>query len=182
MSTEITAATTMGDILSTYPGAKRALFAAYHIGGCSSCAYQDDETLGEVCARNEDLPVAEVVDKILTAHESDQKILISPESLAERLNASPAPKLLDLRTREEYEAVQLPNAELFTNELTHTVFGSWEKDTAIVVYDHTGDRCLDAAAYFIGHGFENTKALRGGIDAYAAEVDQSLARYKVEFE
>ena len=51
-----------------------------------------------------------------------------------------------------------------------------------MVYDHTGDRCLDAAAYLIGHGFSNTRALAGGIDAYAKEIDRSLPRYKIELE
>jgi rhodanese-related sulfurtransferase len=41
---------------------------------------------------------------------------------------------------------------------------------------------MDAAAYFIGHGFSETKCLAGGIDAWSVEVDPSLPRYKVEFE
>ena len=32
---------------------------------------------------------------------------------------------------------------------------------------------MDAAAYFQGHGFENVKSLRGGIDAWSAEVDSN---------
>jgi len=51
-----------------------------------------------------------------------------------------------------------------------------------VVYDHTGERVLDAAAYLLGHGFANTRALRGGIDAYSLEVDSSVSRYRVEVE
>ena len=39
---------------------------------------------------------------------------------------------------------------------------------------------MDAAAYFQGHGFTNVKSLRGGIDAYSAEVDSSLPRYRLE--
>ena len=47
---------------------------------------------------------------------------------------------------------------------------------------HTGDKVLDPAAYLIGHGFKNTRALRGGIDVYAQEADGSVPRYKLEFE
>ena len=39
---------------------------------------------------------------------------------------------------------------------------------------------MDAAAYFQGHGFENVKSLRGGIDAWSAEVDPTLPRYHLE--
>lgn len=173
---------TMGDVLARYPGAKRSLFARYHIGGCQSCSYDNNETLAQVCARNEDLPVAEVIEHILAAHESDLGILIEPAELASALANIPVPRLLDLRTREEHEAVALPGSEMFSNDLIQTIFGHESKDRLIVLYDHTGDRSLDAAAYLIGHGFKNTRALRGGIDAYAAEVDTTLPRYKLEFE
>ena len=43
--------------------------------------------------------------------------------------------------------------------------------------DHTGKLGLDAAAYFLGHGFEHVRCLRGGIDAWAQEVDANIRRY-----
>lgn len=175
----------MGEILAAYPGARRALFARFHIGGCQSCAFGDDETLAEVCRRNEDMSVGEVIAHILDSHLQDEKILIDPAELAEELKnpeGPDRPRLLDLRTREEFESVKLPGAELFSNDRMQTIFGAWDKASAIVVYDHTGDRCLDAAAFLIGHGFQNTRALRGGIDAYSREVDPELPRYRIEFE
>ena len=42
------------------------------------------------------------------------------------------------------------------------------------------DGQLDAAAFFQGHGFENVKSLRGGIDAWSVEVDPKLPRYHLE--
>ena len=30
---------TMGEVLDVYPGARRALFKKYHIGGCSGCGF-----------------------------------------------------------------------------------------------------------------------------------------------
>jgi len=174
--------TPMGEVLSRLPGAKRALFARYHIGGCNSCAYDDSETLAEVCTRNEDIPVAEVIAHILEAHEHDLRLFIEPADLATALKATPSPRLLDLRTREEHESVALPGSELFSNELLQSILGTEPKDRLIVLYDHTGDRSLDATAYMVGHGFKNTFALRGGIDAYANEADSSIPRYKLEFE
>lgn len=174
--------TTMAEVLARFPGAKRALFARYHIGGCSSCAYGDDETLAEVCERNENLPVDEVVAHILEAHEHDRRLLVEPAELAAALAGSPAPRLVDLRTREEHEAVALPGSELFSNELLQTLMATEPKDRVVVVYDHKGDRALDACAYLVGHGFKNARALRGGIDAYAQEADTSIPRYQLEFE
>jgi rhodanese-related sulfurtransferase len=76
--------------------------------------------------------------------------------------------------------VKLPGAHLFTQELMQEILGKTDRKNLFVVYDHTGARSMDAAAYFQGHGFENVKSLRGGIDAYSAEVDKSLPRYHVE--
>jgi rhodanese-related sulfurtransferase len=126
--------------------------------------------------------VDEVIDHILQAHETDRKILIEPRELAEALKAEPSPRLLDMRTREEHEAVALLGSEIYSNDLLQDIFGSEQKDRFIVMYDHTGDKVLDAAAYLIGHGYRNTRALRGGIDAYAKEVDRDIPRYKLEFE
>jgi rhodanese-related sulfurtransferase len=60
------------------------------------------------------------------------------------------------------------------------VMGTWAKDTWIIIVDHTGNRSLDAAAYFTGHAFTNIRALRGGIDAWSCEVDPTLPRYTTE--
>ena len=50
-----------GEVLAAFPGVQRALFRRYHIGGCSSCGFQPGETLEELCARNNVLPVDEVL-------------------------------------------------------------------------------------------------------------------------
>jgi len=36
----------------------------------------------------------------------------------------------------------------------------------LVIIDHQGAQGLDAATYFKGHGLENVRCLRGGIDAW----------------
>lgn len=177
----IDGSTTMTQLLKVFPGAQRALFAKYHIGGCRSCGFQPTETLAEVCARNDNLDVNEVIDHIRSSHDSDARIQITPRELADRLPTESNLKILDARTREEHEAVKLPGAQLLDQALIQTIFNSWGKDTPIVIYDHQGSRSLDAAAYFIGHGFAETKCLQGGIDAYSVEVDQSLPRYTLEF-
>src|SRR5438874_5071359 len=162
---------TMKQLLAQFPGAQRALFRKYHIGGCASCGFSPDETLSGVCARNENLDVDEVIDHVVASHEADLAMQIEPRELADRIAAGEPVYLLDVRTREEFEAVKLPNAHLFTQELMQEILGNASRTNLFVVYDHTGARSMDAAAYFQGHGFENVKSLRGGIDAWSAEVD-----------
>ena len=171
---------TMRELLEHYPGAQRALFRRYHIGGCSSCGFQPNETLAGVCARNENLDVAEVTEHILTSDAADRALEIEPCDLAGRLAAHESVHLLDVRTREEFDAVKLPGAQLFTQELTHAILGQWSRDQLFVVYDHKGARSMDAAAYFQGHGFDRVRSLRGGIDAWSAEVDAKVPRYHLE--
>jgi rhodanese-related sulfurtransferase len=171
---------TMRDLLAQFPGAQRALFRKYHIGGCSSCGFSPEETLSGVCARNENLNVDEVVEHIVTSHEAEAAMQIEPRELADRLASGEKVYLLDVRTREEWETVKLADSHLFTQELMQEILNKESKNNLLVIYDHQGARSMDAAAYFQGHGFENVKSLRGGIDAWSAEIDSSLPRYHLE--
>ena len=58
------AGSTMREVLEAYPGAQRALFRRYHIGGCSSCGFQPSETLEQLCVRNNNLEVKEVIERV----------------------------------------------------------------------------------------------------------------------
>ena len=171
---------TMRELLERFPGAQRALFRKYHIGGCSSCGFSLDETLKGVCTRNKNVDVDEAIEHILTSDAAERAMQIEPRELADRLSSGEKINLLDVRTREEFDAVKLPGAQLFTQELMQKVLSNWARADLTVVYDHQGTRSLDAVAYFQGHGFDNIKSLRGGIDAYGAEVDPSLPRYDLE--
>ncbi|MEP6823110.1 MAG: rhodanese-like domain-containing protein [Chthoniobacterales bacterium] len=171
---------TMRELLKQFPGAQRAMFRKYHIGGCSSCGFSPDETLAGVCARNENVDVEEAIEHIIDSDQAERAMQIEPRELADRLAAGEKTNLLDVRTREEWESVKLPGSHLFTQELMQKILADWSRNDLVVVYDHQGTRSMDAAAYFQGHKFENVKSLRGGIDAYSAEVDSSVPRYHLE--
>ena len=167
----------MGAILETLPGARRALFARYHLGGCQSCAFSNEETLGDLCGRAE-LPVAEVLEHLLASHAHDLEMLMEPAKAREKL--SPL-RLIDIRTREEHEAVAISGSELFTQELQQQLFAG-DPETRILLYDHSGRDVLDQVAWFRGHGLKQTYGLRGGIDAWSREVDPALPRYRIEMD
>ncbi len=170
----------MGQVLAAYPGARRALFRKYHLGGCSSCGFAPDETLGQLCARNGNLSVDDVIAHIQSSHEADRQLEIAPKEVTERLARGEKVRLLDLRTREEWDAVHLNGAEFVTQDLIQRLMGKEGQEGLLVFYDHSGASSLDAAAYFAGHGFANTRYLRGGIDAWSVEVDPKVPRYKLE--
>ena len=173
----------MRDLLAVYPGAQRALFRKYHVGGCSSCGFAPTESLAQICARNPHMDLPKVTAFLQTSQEEDRAMQISPGELHALLQqGETAPlHLLDIRTREEFDVVRLPGAHHFTQEMMNTILMQWPRDTGLIVLiDHQGARSLDAAAYFAGHGFTNVKALLGGIDAWSQQVDSSLPRYALE--
>jgi rhodanese-related sulfurtransferase len=167
------------DVLEKFPGAQRALFRRYHIGGCSSCGFSPDETLAQVCGRNGGLDVNEVLTHIQSSHEQDAKILISPKELADALKQDKSLRLVDVRSREEFEAVHIDGSTLLSQDVMRQIMGDGSNTKPVVVVDHQGKNGLDAAAYFMGHGLQNVRCLRGGIDAWAQEVDSGMRRYKI---
>jgi len=175
----ITTRSLMREVLETFPGAQRALFRRYHIGGCSSCAFRPDETLAEVCRRNNGLDENEVLAHIRLSHEQDANILIEPKELADWLARENSVRLVDVRSREEFEAVRLADSVLLSQDVMRQILGEGTNSRPLVLIDHQGRQALDAAAYFIGHGLQNVRCLRGGIDAWAQEVDRNLPRYEV---
>jgi len=174
-----TGETTMHDLLEIFPGAQRALFRKYHIGGCASCGFRPDETLAQVCARNEELPVDDVITYLVASQEEDARAQISPAELAQALRDGAA-RLIDVRTREEFEAARIEGATLLNRDLMQEILSNWDKSGPLVFVDHRGLRAMDAAAFFAGHGFTQARALRGGIDAWSQEIDPSIPRYHLE--
>jgi len=91
--------------------------------------------------------------------------------------------LLDTRTREEFEAITLPRAQLMTQDLQNSIFADQiGKEGKIILFDHQGRSVLDHCAWFRGHGLDQTFALDGGIDRYAKEVDADIPRYRLELD
>ena len=179
MTPTISPDSTMREVLEAFPGAQRALFRRYHIGGCSSCGFQPTETLAGVCERNS-VNVAEAFEHIQTSHEQDARFLLAPSEVARLREQNPQLRLLDIRTREEHEGVSIPGSVLMSQPLMQEILAKWPKSDLFVIYDHAGKTCLDAAAYFAGHGFTQVRCLRGGIDAWAQEVDTAMPRYRLE--
>ena len=179
MSEPLTVQSPMSDVLAAYPGAQRALFRRYHIGGCSSCGFQPTETLAGVCERNGNLDVTEVLAHIQSSHEQDEKILIGAKELAELRNQDSSLRLVDVRSREEFEAVHIEGSILLSQPVMQQIMAEGTNTRPLVVVDHQGKNGLDAAAYFMGHGLQNVRCLRGGIDAWSQEVDATVRRYKL---
>jgi rhodanese-related sulfurtransferase len=178
---KINSYTSIGEILAAFPGANRALFSKYHLGGCQSCGFSLAETIAELCARNGDISTKEMIQHLLEAQAHDEKCMVSPAQFKNMLDEKKQFLLLDCRTREEHEAVSIKGSQFLTQDLQQSIFAA-DPNQEIVIYDHQGKHSLDTCSWFLGHGLKNTRVLRGGIDAWSLEIDRSLPRYQLEIE
>jgi len=169
---------TMQEILEVYPSAQRALFGRYHIGGCNGCGYEPEDILEKVANSHNINDLDEVIAFIEQAEQADQHIQMSPGDVAAALQSNIPPRLIDVRTPQEWELARIQDATRNTEDLAQEMM-RWPKDTLIVFYCHFGQRSLDAASYFAGHSFSNVRTMTGGIDAWSLEVDSSVPRYEV---
>src|SRR6185369_12986145 len=133
IATAIDGASTMREILEAFPGAQRALFRRYHIGGCSNCAFQPEESLEQVCARNGNLPVSEVLEHLRTSHEQDTKLLIDPADLAALLKTDPDVRLVDVRSREEFDAVHIDGSVMLSQPVMREILGDGTNSRHLVL-------------------------------------------------
>jgi sulfur-carrier protein adenylyltransferase/sulfurtransferase len=103
---------------------------------------------------------------------------ITPRELATKLRSDGQElMILDVREPHEWEIVHFPDAKLIPRgDLPERIH---ELDTAdeIVVHCKTGVRSAQALSFLRQAGFRKVKNLRGGIDAWARDIDPSMPRY-----
>ncbi len=170
----------MSAVVAKYPGAQRTLFRHYHIGGCQSCAFHQDESLAELCERNQIGDPQDVIAKIRESHDEDARFFIPPSELHKKIQSGEKIKILDIRTREEFDAVNIQGSVMMSQPEMQDILAYWDPDNPLIIVDHKGQQALDAAAYFSGHGMHNVRCLQGGIDSWANEVDLDMPRYTIE--
>lgn len=168
--------TPMGEILESYPSARRALFMRYHVGGCSSCGYEPTHTLGDVCKSHNILDVDEVVRHIYASHEADQSLQVDVKETQRLMAAGEGWRLIDVREDSERAIAALAGAEAISQDLIQSLMNG-PKDAKLIFFCHHGMRSLDAASYFVGHGFDHVRSMSGGIEAWSQQIDPSVARY-----
>lgn len=101
---------------------------------------------------------------------------ITPEELKARLEAGPAPALLDVREPWEHAICALPGARLIPMEELPFRVDELDREREVVVYCHQGIRSAAVVQWLRAQGIPAVN-LCGGIDAWTLAVDPSLRRY-----
>ena len=102
---------------------------------------------------------------------------LSPAELQRWRQDGKAFLLLDVRTDEETAVCALPDSVHIPMNLIPLRSNELPDGLPIVVYCHHGIRSLPTAMYLADAGFETLYNLQGGIDAWAAQIDENMARY-----
>lgn len=102
---------------------------------------------------------------------------ITPTELKQRLDSGEDLLLLDVREEDEVALCALPGSLHLPMNRIPLQHNELPDDRTIVLYCHHGVRSLHSALYLADAGFERLINLKGGIDAWAREVDGSMPRY-----
>jgi len=102
---------------------------------------------------------------------------ITVSELSGRLQSEERITLLDVREPFEWQIAHLEGATLIPLRTLPSRIAELPADQPIVVYCHTGNRSAYATEFLRQAGFHDVANLRGGIEAWAAEIDPAMARY-----
>lgn len=86
--------------------------------------------------------------------------------------------LLDVREPWEQEEARIEGSVLMPmGDVPSRAHQELDPESHIVAVCHHGVRSMSVTAWLRDQGFERAQSLRGGIDAWSAEVDASVPRY-----
>ncbi len=102
---------------------------------------------------------------------------ITPKRLKQRLDAGDRLRIVDVREPHEWEIVHLDEAELIPLGELASRMGELDRSDEIVLVCRVGTRSAQALDLLRSVGFGKLKNLRGGITAWAREIDTTLPVY-----
>jgi rhodanese-related sulfurtransferase len=102
---------------------------------------------------------------------------ISPAEASALLRENKA-RFIDVRELWEFEAARIAGSLLMPmGDVPARAHQELDPDERLVILCHHGQRSLNVAAWLRNQGFEQAQSLRGGIDAWSAEIDPAVGRY-----
>ena len=102
---------------------------------------------------------------------------ISPAE-ASALHRENKVRLIDVREPWEFETARIDGSlPIPMGEIPARAQQELDPDERLIVLCHHGMRSMDVTVWLRDQGFEQVQSLRGGIDAWSAEVDSTVKRY-----
>lgn len=87
-------------------------------------------------------------------------------------------RLIDVREPWEFTTAHIEGGLLIPmGDVPARAHQELDPDERLVVVCHHGMRSMNVTVWLRNQGFEQAQSLRGGIDAWSAEVDAAVPRY-----
>ncbi|MEH6576080.1 MAG: molybdopterin-synthase adenylyltransferase MoeB [Amphritea sp.] len=102
---------------------------------------------------------------------------ISPQGLKQRLDAGAPFTLIDVREPFERAICRIHGSQHIPMAQIADCMSQFQPDQQLVFYCKMGGRSAKVCQQFVELGFKNVTNLKGGILAWADEIDNSLTRY-----
>jgi rhodanese-related sulfurtransferase len=97
---------------------------------------------------------------------------------AAKLLTSGKARLVDVREPWEFATARIESCvEMPMGDVPARAHQELDPDERLVVICHHGLRSMNVTVWLRNQGFEQAQSMRGGIDAWSAEVDPAVARY-----
>jgi len=102
---------------------------------------------------------------------------ISPAEAAVLLAEKKA-RLIDVREPWEFATAHIEGSDLMPmGDVPARAHQELDPDARLLILCHHGMRSMSVTAWLRQQGFEQAQSVRGGIDAWSAEVDSTVSRY-----
>ena len=103
---------------------------------------------------------------------------LSVEETYALLNREPSGvTLIDVREPFEVEICRIAGAQLIPMREIPNRLESFSGDKHLLIYCHHGGRSLRVTEYLRGRGLHRVSNMRGGIDAWAQQIEPGMRRY-----
>jgi len=102
---------------------------------------------------------------------------VTADEVKGELDAGKELVLLDVRDPHEYEITHIDGAKFIPLGELPARLNELDDHADVVTYCHHGARSLKALEILKAAGFAKVRSLRGGIDAWAVNVEREMARY-----
>lgn len=176
---KFTATTSLSQLIRVFPGFANFINpdGEQGLNDLLSRLLGADEALDEFCR----LSCRDTEQTLVVLNEAFEAWLqceTSVKELSTLLTEEPSALLLiDIREPWEIETAQIPGSVRFHESNQTNLLQAASRCKHVIVYCHHGIRSLYATTYFRENGVPQALSLRGGIDAYSVEVDQTIPRY-----
>jgi len=102
---------------------------------------------------------------------------MSPSDVKKILSGEKNIRLIDVREEWEHKLARIENSELMPLSNFHFHLKSLSPHEKIILYCHHGSRSFAVGSFLVRNGFDEVINLRGGINAWSEEVDNSIPQY-----